>query len=196
MSKVGIFGGTFDPVHIGHVELAKQAAKDLKLSETLVIPAGESPFKDITCASFRQRFEMVKLAFDGIPGFAVSDIEKKLGGKSYTINTIRALKEIYPQKTEFYLIIGGDQLFTLEKWFRYEAILKEAHVVAVTREGINYTDMVEYANEIGRVKVLDLKIPDVSSTHIRRIIAAGEDTEGLLCPAVHDYIVKEGLYRG
>lgn len=195
MSKVGIFGGTFDPVHIGHVELAKQAAKELKLSETLVIPAADSPFKDKLGATFRHRFDMVKLAFEGIPGFAVSDIEKKLSGKSYTINTVRALKEIYPQKTEFYLIIGGDQLFSLEKWFRYEAILKETHVVAVTREGISYTDMAEYANEIGRVKVLNLPIPDVSSTQIRELIEAGEDTSGLLCPAVHDYIVKEGLYR-
>ncbi len=196
MSKVGIFGGTFDPVHIGHVELAKQAAKELKLTETLVIPTGESPFKDKTGASFRQRFEMVQLAFEGSDGFAVSDIEKKLGGKSYTINTIRALKEIYPQKTEFYLIIGGDQLFSLEKWFRYEAILKETHVVAVTREGISYTDMAEYANEIGRVKVLNLTVPDVSSTQIRDMIKSGKDTEGLLCPAVLDYIMKEGLYRG
>ena len=196
MSKVGIFGGTFDPVHIGHTELAVQAAKELKLTETLIIPTADPPFKDKVGASFRQRMEMVKFAFDGLAGFAVSDIEKKLGGKSYTINTVRALKEIYPPKTEFYLLIGGDQLFTLEKWFRYEALLKETHVCAVTREGIGYTDMVEYANEIGRVKVLDLKIPDVSSTQIRALIADGKDTSGLLCPAVHEYIVKEGLYRG
>ncbi len=194
MSKVGIFGGSFDPVHIGHTELAVQAAKELKLSETIVIPAFHSPLKPKCSATFAQRFEMVRLAFEGIPGFAVSDIEKKLGGKSFTINTIRALKEIYPKKTEFYLIIGGDQLFTIEKWFRYEAILKEVHVAAVTREGISYTDMVEYANEIGRIKVLDLPVPDISSTQIRSELSHGGSAEGLLCPAVLGYIRKEGIY--
>jgi len=196
MSKVGIFGGAFDPPHIGHTELAAQARKDLKLSELLIIPTAEPPFKGKCTIPFADRFEMSRLAFGGIEGCAVSDIEKKLNGKSYTINTLRALKEIYPPKTDFHLIIGGDQLFTIEKWFRFEAILKECRVCAVTRGGTDYTDMQEYANELGRVKVLNLDIPPVSSTEVREKLARGEDVSGLVPDNVLEYINKRGLYRG
>lgn len=196
MSKVGILGGTFDPPHIGHIALAGQVKKELKLSEVLVIPAFKPPLKKGEASSYKDRFEMTRLAFAGMDGFAVSDIEKKLGGISYTINTIRALKEIYPQKTDFYLIIGGDQLFTIEKWYRYEAILKECHVVAVTRGDMSYTDMQEYANELGRVRVLNLDIPDVSSRAIREAAADGGDISEHVPAAVADYIGTEGLYRG
>ena len=112
MSKIGILGGTFDPIHNGHIELAVQVKKELKLTEVLIIPAAQPPHKSGECSSFADRFEMARLAFEGMDGFAVSDIEKKLGGRSFTINTIRALRDIYPAKTEFYLLIGGDQLFT------------------------------------------------------------------------------------
>jgi len=196
MSKIGILGGTFDPPHFGHISLAEQVKKELKLSEILIIPAYRSPFKKNAALPFGTRFEMTRLAFAGMDGFAVSDIEKKLGGISYTINTIRALKEIYPQKTEFYFIIGGDQLFSIEKWFRYEAVLKECRVVAVTRGSISYTDMQEYANELGRVRVLNMDIPDISSHEIREKISSGEDASGLVPAQVLEYIGTEGLYRG
>ena len=196
MSKTGILGGTFDPIHNGHVELAVQAKKELKLSEVLIIPAAQPPHKSGECTPFADRFEMARLAFGGMDGFAVSDIEKKLGGRSFTINTIRALKEIYPPKTEFYLIIGGDQLFTIEKWYRYESILKEAHVVAVTRAGMSYTDMQEYANELGRVRVLNLDIPDISATQVRELAQNGGDTGGLVPEPVQRFISERGLYRG
>lgn len=196
MSKVGILGGTFDPIHIGHVMLAETTAKELKLAETLIIPAADPPHKQGSTASFADRFRMAELAFEGRNGFIVSDIEKKLGGKSFTINTVRALREIYPKKTEFYLIIGGDQLFTIEKWFRYEALLKECHITAVTRGSISYTDMAEYANELGHIKVLNSDIPDISSAMIREKLFGGEDIHGLVPDAVLEYIEAEGLYRG
>ena len=196
MSKIGILGGTFDPPHIGHIELAEQVKKELKLPEMLIIPAYKPPLKLKCAASFSQRFEMTARAFADKDGYAVSDIEKKLGGQSYTINTIRALKEILPPKTELYFIIGGDQLFTIEKWYRYESVLKESHVVAVTRGDMSYTDMQEYANELGRVRVINADIPDVSSTVIREKLAAGEDLSGTVPERVLEYIEAEGLYRG
>lgn len=196
MSKVGIFGGAFDPVHTGHVALAVKAKKELKLAELIVIPTANSPFGKDCGASFADRFEMARLAFEGMEYVSISDIEKKLGGKSYTINTLRALREIYPSGTDFHLIIGGDQLFTIEKWYRYESILKECHVCAVTREGISYTDMQEYSNELGRVKVLNIEIPDVSSTRVRELLAKGESADGLVPEPVLKYIADRGLYRG
>lgn len=196
MSKVGIFGGTFDPVHVGHVEMAVQAKKFFKLTEMLVIPAFDPPFKSGSVTPYEKRARMAELAFAGMDGFTVSDIEKKLGGISYTINTVRALKEIFPQKTDFYLIIGGDSLFTIEQWYRYEAILKECHVCAVTRDGVSYVDMQEYANELGRVKVLNTGIPAVSSSQIREMLRKNEDITGLVPDAVMQYIGEEELYRG
>lgn len=194
MSKIGIFGGAFSPVHQGHIALAKAAFKELKLNEMLIIPTSESPHKSGTI-DFSHRMEMCNIAFGGIKDFSVSDIEKKLGGKSYTINTVRALKEIYPKNTEFYLIIGGDMLFYFEHWYRHEALLKECHVVAAARENDSYADLYEYANELGRVKVLNLPVIEVSSSDMRDRIKSGRDTEGLITPEVLEYINSRGLYR-
>ena len=132
MSRTGILGGSFDPVHIGHVELAKTAAADLKLEKLLVIPAFDPPHKNSCIASFEQRYRMLELSFEGIPKVTVSDIEKRLGGKSYTINTIRALKNELG-RTDLYLIIGSDQLYTIEQWYMYGSILKETHTVQLHR---------------------------------------------------------------
>ncbi len=195
MSKIGVFGGAFDPIHTGHVQLAVQAKKELKLSEVVLIPTALPPFSEKSCsAPFADRFEMTRLAFGDMNGFAVSDIEKKLKGKSYTINTVRALKEIYP-KDELYLLIGGDQLYTIERWFRYEALLKECRVTAVTRAGMSYADMQEYANELGRVRVLNLDVPDISSTTVRELLSTGGDTSGMIPDIVRKYIDDRGLYR-
>ncbi len=197
MSKVGIFGGSFDPLHIGHYELAVQVKRELKLSELLIVPANDPPLKDKSCsASFADRLGMIKAAFGGMDGFAVSDIEKKLGGRSYTINTVRALREIYPPKTEFHLIIGGDQLFRLPEWFRYEALLKECKVTAVTRGEISYAEMQEFANELGYVRVLNMDIPDISSTALREKLKNGGDVSGLIPAKALEYINERGLYRG
>ncbi|MGN0656260.1 MAG: nicotinate (nicotinamide) nucleotide adenylyltransferase [Ruminiclostridium sp.] len=195
MSKVGIFGGAFSPVHAGHTALARAAFKELKLNEMLIIPTADSPHKN-NDTSFEDRLEMCRIAFGQDEHFTVSDIEKRLGGKSYTINTLRALKEIYPKNTEFYLIIGGDMLFYFEHWYRYEALLKECHVVAAARENDSYTDLYEYANQLGRVKVLNLPVIEVSSSEIRDKIKSGEDTGSLVDENVLRYIRARGLYRG
>lgn len=99
---------------------------------------------------------MCRRAFGHIPGAEISDIEVRLGGTSYTINTVRALKELYPDE-QLFLIIGGDMLFSFEKWYKYESLLKETRVCAAARDDDSLVDMMEYANEIGRVKVLPTK---------------------------------------
>lgn len=195
MNKIGIFGGSFNPIHKGHTELARAAFKSLKLSEMLIIPTAQSPHKQTAQVSFEERMEMCRLAFAEDKGFTVSDIEQRLGGTSYTINTVRALKELYPKNTEFYLIIGGDMLFYFDKWYRHEALLKECHVIAAARENDSYADMLECANELGRVKVLNLPVTEVSSTELREKIAKGEDTDDMLDERVKAYISERGLYR-
>lgn len=195
MNKVGIFGGSFNPVHKGHEELARAAFKALKLNEMLIIPTAQSPHKKASEISFEDRMEMCRLAFAEDKGFTVSDIEGKLGGTSYTINTVRALREIYPKNTEFYLIIGGDMLFYFDKWYRHEALLKECHVIAAARENDSYADMLECANELGRVKVLNLPVIEISSTEIREKIAKNEPMGDLIDERVKAYIDERGFYR-
>lgn len=195
--KTGIFGGAFNPVHNGHVNVAREAVSQLKLRKLMIIPTFESPHKNTKLAPFDERAEMCRLAFSGISDkceISVSDIERQMGGVSYTINTLRELKRRYPDN-QFFLLIGGDMLFSFREWFKYESILKECKVCAVARGGDNLTDMMEFANEIGRVKILPSDIVDVSSTEIREKIAGSEDIGELVPEKVAGYISEHGLYR-
>lgn len=195
MIKIGIFGGAFNPIHKGHVNMANEAFADLKLDKMLIIPTGNPPHKNCPEVSFEDRMEMCRLAFNENAKFEISDIEGKSSKKSYTINTVRALKKKYPENTMFYLLIGGDMLFYFEKWYRYEALLGECKVVAVARENSEYSDMVEYASEIGRIKVLNLSVTEVSSTEIREKIFTGSDVSGLVPEKVLEYIEEKKLYN-
>lgn len=199
--KTGIFGGAFNPVHNGHVNLAREAVHQLKLRRLIVIPTYESPHKTTKLALFDDRAEMCERAFMGISeGFnvkcevEVSDIERRMGGVSYTINTLRELKREYP-KEQFYLLIGGDMLFSFRKWFKYESILKECKVCALARGGDSLSEMMEFANEMGYVKVLPSDIVDVSSTEIREKLSRSEDITGLVPDGVREYISERGMYR-
>ncbi len=193
MIKTGIFGGAFNPVHKGHVRLAEEAVKQLKLKRLLVIPTFDSPHKETKLLSFEDRAEMCRRAFGHIEGVEISDIEVQLGGKSFTINTIRELKSRYPDE-QFFLLIGGDMLFSFDKWYKYESILKEAKVCAVARDNDSFVDMMEFANEMGRVRVLPTKAIEVSSTEIREKAARGEDITELVPTAVAEYIGEKKLY--
>lgn len=198
MIKTGIFGGAFNPVHNGHVNLAKEAIEQLKLRRLLIIPTFESPHKDTKLLPFDERAEMCRLAFEGISdkcGIEISDIEREMGGVSYTINTIRELARRFPGE-QFYLLIGGDMLYSFKEWYKYESILKESKVCAVARGGDSFTDMLEFAAEMGRVKVLPTNVIDVSSTEIRQKIAEGADISELVPQKAAEYIAANDLYRG
>lgn len=197
MIKIGIFGGAFNPIHNGHINMVKEAFADLKLQKMLIIPTCKSPHKDTALVPFEHRAEMCRLAFADLieeGKFEISDIEQEMGGTSYTILTVRELKKRYPSDAVFYLIIGGDMLFYFDKWYRYEALLGECKVVAAARETSEYSDMVEYATEMGRIKVLNLNVTELSSTQIREKIKNGDSTEGLLPAEVKKYIKENNLY--
>lgn len=202
INKTGIFGGAFNPVHNGHVHLAKEAVSQLKLRRLLIIPTYESPHKTTKLLPFEQRAEMCRLAFSGIgEGFSygdckveISDIERQMGGVSYTINTLRELKRRYPDE-RFYLIIGGDMLFSFTNWYKYESLLKECTVCAAARGGDNFADMLEFANEVGRIKVMPTEVFDVSSTQIREKIKNNESVSELVPQNVEKYISDNNLFK-
>ena len=195
MLKIGVFGGAFNPVHNGHVNLAAECMKALKLDRLMVVPTAVSPHKQRANVPYEDREQMCRLAFEGMENTEICDIEKHMGGKSYTINTIRELKRRFPSDTRLYLIIGGDMLYYFPKWYKYEALLGECQVVAAARENDDYTDMLEFANKIGRIKVLNLPVTEVSSTEVREKLGKGESAEGLVPEAVLDYINEKGFYR-
>lgn len=194
MTNIGIFGGAFNPIHNGHVQLAKQICDSLSLKKLLVIPTATSPHKEQAGVSFEDRAEMCRLAFEGCKRIEVSNIENRLGGKNYTILTLRALRELYPKDTQFFTVIGADMLFSFTKWYRYESILKESKVVAVARHEGEYPDMLECAREVGRVKVLNLPVCDVSSTEVRAALANGGECD-MIPASVLEYIKAKELYR-
>ena len=197
MIKTGIFGGAFNPPHKGHINLAKEAIEQLKLRKLLIIPTFESPHKATKLAPFDERAEMCRRAFLGISDkceVEICEIERELGGVSYTINTLRALKKRY-EDARFFLLIGGDMLFSFTEWFKYESILKECEVCAAARGGDNFSEMLEYATEVGRIKVLPTNVVDISSTEIREKIQKGEDASEWITEDVRGYIEEKGLYR-
>ena len=193
MIKTGIFGGAFNPVHNGHVRLAEEAVKQLKLKKLLIIPTFDSPHKATKLAPFDDRAEMCRRAFSHIEGAEICDIERRLGGKSFTINTVRALRDELPE-AQLYLLIGGDMLFSFTEWYKYESLLKETKVCAVARDNDSLVDMMEFANELGRVKVLPTKAVEVSSTEIRERAANGGSLADLVPASVAEYIAQSGLY--
>lgn len=194
VKKTGIFGGAFNPVHNGHVRLAEEAVKQLKLRRLLIIPTYVSPHKHTELLPYEDRAEMCRRAFGHIPGAEVSDIEVRLGGTSYTINTVRALKQLYPDE-QFFLLIGADMLFSFDKWYKYESLLKETKVCAAARDSDSLADMMEYANELGRIKVMTTQAIELSSTQVRSIAQQGGDITGMVPQGVADYISEKGLYR-
>lgn len=194
VKKTGIFGGAFNPVHNGHVRLAEEAVKQLKLRRLLIIPTYVSPHKHTELLPYEDRAEMCRRAFGHIPGAEVSDIEVRLGGTSYTINTVRALKQLYPDE-QLFLLIGADMLFSFDKWYKYESLLKETKVCAAARDSDSFADMMEYANELGRIKVLPTQAIELSSTQVRSIAQQGGDITGKVPQGVAEYISEKGLYR-
>lgn len=194
MKRVGIFGGAFDPPHIGHERLAALCSERLGLEELIIAPTFHSPHKPTPFTDYEHRLNMCRAVFNK-KIYTVSDIERQIGGEGYTIIMLRKLKEMYPKGTKFFLIIGGDMLFGFARWYRYESILKECTVTAAAREEDSYADMLEYAAELGHVKVLNLPVTEISSTEIRKRIERGESTEGLLSDSVSEYIKANGLYK-
>lgn len=198
MSKrIGIFGGSFDPVHLGHKRLAGFMVNALSLDKLLIIPAACSPFKNGTVSLAEHRMNMCRLQFPE-DVFEVSDIELLRGGKSYTVDTVNAIKELYPDSTLF-LIIGSDQLMHFDKWYCFDKIMEKAVICAVARaEKDDISAMQRYAQENlrqhGECKILEFDPLEISSTEIRQLMKNGENTDSVLCREVFEYAKREGLY--
>lgn len=202
--KIGIYGGTFNPPHLGHMAAAKTAAQVLGLDKLIFVPAAEPPHKQLPegSATPEQRLDMVRLMADNLnmPGIAqVSDIELRRPGKSYTVDTLVAMAALYPD-AELWLLMGTDMFLSLQNWYKPEKIMELAGVCAFGRTEQDGEELFapqrEFLRDRYNARVTTITLPglvDVSSTQLREILAAGRGEE-YLCPAVYGYIMMNGLY--
>ena len=194
-----VFGGSFDPVHNGHVNLVNQIYEAVPLDEIIIMPARVSPFKqDTVPTSEGQRLEMCRLAFEELPFVTVSDYEISRPEVSYTVNTIKHLKEKYPGD-EIFFIMGSDMLLSFQKWYKYEEILSMCTIIAASRED-GEKDMeslkkqAEILKKYGRVMVISTGVYVMSSTEIRKKIKNSSDISCYVPENVVKYILDNRLY--
>lgn len=195
--KRGILGGTFDPPHNGHLAVAKAAQEALGLDQVLFVPNQRNPLKTKRPgASAKQRLEMVQLAVESEPSFAVSDQEMQRGGPSYTIDTLDELMAVAPAET--WLILGFDAILEFREWKSWQRILKMARLACIPRGSNPWeVDAMRIPPELASfIDVIPMKPIDVSSTEIRTRLFDGKPLGPVLPPKVAAYIKENGLYRG
>lgn len=202
MKKIGILGGTFNPIHSMHIDIAKQAKNILCLDQIIFIPSANPPHKSgAEIEPFCHRFKMVELAIEGVEGFSVSNIENKIKHrKSYTVDTLKALKLIYP-KDRLYFIIGSDCIFDIEKWYRVEQIFKYCELIVFQRPDISdYKALQSKIDQLeckfnGKINLIGSITDNISSSDIRQKISLDSSKIDELDEKILNYIMKNNLYR-
>ncbi|MSQ24468.1 MAG: nicotinate-nucleotide adenylyltransferase [Chloroflexi bacterium] len=198
LARIGIFGGTFDPIHIGHLFIAEEAASVLNLAKVIFVPASVPPHRSTSpLATPQQRYTMVQLAIADNARFAVSVVELDRPGPSYTVDTLKLLKADFPDAGLFFLI-GMDSLPELVHWRDPAEILHLAHIVAVARGGVGAGDFAALEAHLpearGRVTILDAPGLEISASDIRHRVATGRSIRYFVPGPVADFIAEQGLY--
>ncbi len=189
--KIGLFFGSFNPVHIGHLIIANYMATQTDLQQVWLIVSPQNPLKHkSTLARDRDRLNMVKLAIDDNALLRASDIEFKLPKPSYTIDTLTYLTEKYPQH-QFALIMGSDNLATLNKWKNYELLLKGYDIYVYKRPQY---ELGEFAQS-PRVHLFDAPLMEISATYIRKCLTEGKSIQYLVSDSVMDYLMQSKIYK-
>ena len=211
---VGVFGGTFDPVHIGHLRTAVELRSRLGLNQMRMIPSAQPPHRDQPAVSASHRLAMLTLAIDSEPGLQADDCELRRSGPSYTIETLRQLRAEIGADEPLFLCIGMDALLSINTWHNWQQLMDVAHVVVTARPGWqlpgkdegdgkvahwldqNCSDVETLASRAcGGVAVVEMTLLPVSATGIRRALKQGESVRYLLPDAVIDYINQHQLYQ-
>lgn len=201
MKHMGILGGTFNPIHLGHLLIGRAAAEAFDLDSVLLVPCNVSPFKYGVpgLATGADRLEMVRRSVEGDPLFEICALDLERGGVSYAIDTVKALRESNPQD-RFSFIIGMDALRELSHWHRIDEMLTLCDFITVGRPGVDVpvtAAALAFPDEVRTrllAQMIQGRLCDISSSEIRRRIAEGRSIRYLVCPAVEAYIRDRGLY--
>lgn len=199
MKKYGIFGGSFNPIHYGHLMICEYIKEEMGLDKVIFIPTGNPPHKELELSA-KDRYEMVRLAISPNPDFEISDIETTRVKKSYTVDTIRELKKIYKEE-KLYFLIGLDSLFQLKTWMKIGDLSQEIEFVVALRSG--YLDREEINKEIDflrenfgtKINLINTPLYEISSTDLRDRIREGKSLRYLIPKKVLDYIEESGFYK-
>lgn len=198
--KIGIMGGTFDPIHIGHLVTAEAVRNEFNLEKVIFIPAGNPPHKQSSqVTNSWHRYVMTVMATYSNPYFSVSPIELERNGPSYTIDTVKTLLNDYRQQVEFYFIIGADTVCELHTWRNIDELFEICQFVAATRPGsrCSIDEAIHHFGMKGHRNIHRLATPEleISSTDIRDKVRSGRSIKYIVPESVEMYIKKEGLYR-
>ena len=187
ITRLGVMGGTFNPIHLGHLMIAEEARQAFHLKKVLFVPSYITPNKDVCGATAEQRLAMTRLATADNPYFTVSDMEMRRRGNSYTVDTLRLLKEIYGPSHSLYFISGTDTIHDLHNWNNPEEILSLCQFIGA---------IISSCGELGK-NILKLPVPtmEISSTELRRRIRLGLSVRYMMPSAVVEYIRKNGVYQ-
>lgn len=201
--KIALFGGTFDPVHLGHTEVADSAAARIGAMKVIFIPAKRSPLKGFEpIAGDNDRLQMISLAIGGNERFTVSDCELRRQAPSYTLDTVRQFQDEFGPDTTIYWLLGADSMDDLVYWHKIDELIDACHIATMYRGGYDAPTFEKYLPLWGKERIRKLRenvveTPsiDISSTKIRERLAAGEDAGSMLHPNVAAYIRERGLYK-
>lgn len=199
--RVGIMGGTFDPIHLGHLVTAEAVRSEFKLDKVVFVPSGKPPHKKgIQISDKEYRYLMTFLATAGNPYFEVSRTEIERTGQSYTIDTVKRIKDEMPANGELFFITGADAILEILTWKNVKTLLELCSFVAATRPGYNLTELHEKLSVLSQNyldKIITLEVPAmaISSTDIRDRVKTGRTIKYLLPDAVEDFIHKNQLYQ-
>ncbi len=196
--SLAIIGGSFDPIHYAHLRLGEQVREQYAVGLVIYIPNRISPLKSpANVSAAEDRYAMVELAVADNPHFAVCDCEINRRGPSYSIDTIRMLKQRLPSEVRILFVVGADAILELPEWHEPDAILCESQVVAANRPGfdLEIISVVLGPQRANKVELLDMPMMDISSTAIRQLVSQGRSIRYLTPPAVIDYIQGHNLYQ-
>ena len=189
-TRIGVLGGTFDPIHNGHMTVALSVKEQLGLDGVLLVPAND-PWHKKTVATPQQRLTMARLAATGMPGIDVSDVDIVRGGQTFTIDTLADLRKLQPLAL-FSFVLGADAFAGLSSWHRADELLADVSFIIVTRPGAPVPQLSEGTHDLNLIEIPSV---DVSSSLCREKAGREESLRGLVPDAVADYIAAEGIYR-
>ena len=198
MQRIGIMGGTFDPIHYGHLLMAEEARQAFALDQVVFVPNGRPAHKKAyLVTSSEDRFAMTLLATESNPYFTCSRIELDRPGPSYTIDTLRAYRASHPDLDALYFITGADAVLEILSWHEYDKLADECRFIAVTRPGFVLDRLEEMldADFLHQISFLSIPGLEISSTDLRRRVREGRSVKYLIPEAVEGYIEQNGLYR-